>query len=105
VKGGGKYIRVWVYDANAAYLNSVDNQGRVVNEALAAYSQAQVGNSITPAMAATSLSSTSPTSTVRAMSLSTSSLPATPPKLVCDNGHLMNAMTNKCVGKMCEFAK
>lgn len=113
MKGGGKYIRVWVYGANAKYLETVENQSRTVNEALAAHSQLQAGNLNSPSLDNAVLTdsgtvysdsvSNGPT-VVRAMSLSTSSISAAP-KLTCENGHLLNAITGQCVGKMCEFAK
>ncbi len=113
MKGGGKYIRVWVYGANAKYLETVENQSRTVNEALATHSQLQVGNISSPSLdnsmstgSGTVYTSTPnvPVATVRTMSLSTSSATVAP-KLTCDNGHLLNAVTGQCVGKMCEYAK
>lgn len=114
MKGGGKYIRVWVYGANAKYLETVENQSRTVNEALAAHSQLQAGNLNSPSLDKSILtdSGTVYTSTpineatIRTMSLSAANpIMAAPAKLTCDNGHLLNAVTGKCVGKMCEFAK
>lgn len=113
MKGDGKYIRVWVYDANAKYLEGVDNQSRTVNEALAAYSHMQSGNVMLSFNNGTNAdangiitSTTTPRSSIVTTTYSSStSTPTQPQALVCDNGHLMNAVTGKCVGKMCEYAK
>jgi hypothetical protein len=112
MKGGGKYIRVWVYSANADYLNSVENQSRTVNEALAMHSQLQSSNITLPMLdnGTPTDSGTVYTSTVspRSMSATTTAALAIPqeaPKLTCDNGHLLNGVSGKCVGKMCNYAK
>lgn len=109
MKGGGKYVRVWVYGANAAYLDNVDNQGRVINEALAAYSQIQSGSIYIPSV--TLPSNTPQPTTDITTTYSRGGLTVIEPvnmtnvELTCGNGHLLNATTGKCVGKMCEFAK
>lgn len=107
MKGGGKYIRVWVYGANAKYLEDVDNQSRTVNEALAMYSQTQAGNITVPITSSGSTSNGTVftlTPSARSSTVTTTFTATQPVKLTCDNGHLLNAVTGKCVGKACEYA-